>query len=243
MKFIKAQWQAPPHVKALTTTRLGGVSVGVYDGLNLGDHVSDQIEHVQKNRAMLSSELGLARPPQWLSQTHGTEIIKAIDDGVCRQADACWTDEKGVACVVMTADCLPVFFSDSAGNQVAVSHAGWRGLLNGVLENTLAVFDNPRDVHAWLGPAIGPNAFEVGAEVKDQFCDHHSEAITAFTVVDGDDNKYLADIYALARLRLQVAGLSDITSCDLCTYTDKDNFYSYRREGETGRLASLIWIE
>ncbi len=243
MKFVKAQWQAPDHVQALTTTRVGGVSQGTYKGLNLGDHVSDSVEHVQANRTLLSTELGLKRRPQWLTQVHGIEVVKAKDDGVCRQADACWTDEPGLACVVMTADCLPVFFTNIDGSQVAVAHAGWRGLLAGVLEETLSVFDQVSELHVWFGPAIGPNAFEVGPEVKSLFCDHDPDAEIAFSESAVGLNKYLADLYALARLRLLKAGVKNISSCDLCTYSDDDSFYSYRRDGETGRLASLIWIK
>jgi len=243
VKFVKAKWQAPDHVQALTTTRVGGVSQGAYKGLNLGDHVSDTAEHVQANRTLLSTELDLTRHPQWLTQVHGIEVVKAKDDAVCRQADACWTDEPGLACVVMTADCLPVFFSNAEGSQVAVAHAGWRGLLAGVLEETLLVFDNVSELHVWFGPAIGPNAFEVGPEVKNLFCDHDPGAESAFSESAEDTNKYLADLYALARLRLSKAGVKNISSCELCTYTDEENFYSYRRDGETGRLASLIWIK
>ena len=243
MEFITAQWDAPKRVHALTTTRIGGVSEGVYQGLNLGDHVSDRECDVQTNRQQLTALLGLARRPQWLSQVHGVELVKAIDDGVKREADACWTDERGLACVIMTADCLPVFFSNREGSQVAVAHAGWRGLLNGVLEKTLSVFHDPADLHVWLGPAIGPNAFEVGRDVYEQFCSYSPEAQTAFTPLIDREGKYLADIYRLAALRLKHAGVIDVTSSDLCTYSDAERFYSYRRDGETGRLASLIWIE
>jgi YfiH family protein len=243
VKFIPAKWQAPSKVHALTTTRLGGVSQGVYQGLNLGDHVSDRIVDVQDNRQKLIAELNLTIPPQWLSQVHGTDLIQACGDGVRRQADGCWTDELGLACIVMTADCLPVFFTNSAGSKVAVAHAGWRGLLNGVLENTLKVFPDPSDLHVWFGPAIGPKAFEVGSEVYEQFCDSSLEAQSAFSKIDDTHNKYLADIYSLASQRLKKAGVVNITSSSLCTYSDAERFYSYRRDGETGRLASLIWIE
>lgn len=243
MDFVKANWKVPSHVRALTTTRLGGVSQGAFAALNVGDHVSDSESDVYKNRELLSAHLKLTREPQWLSQVHGIELVKAKDDAVRREADACWTDEKGLACVVMTADCLPVFFSDSAGSKVAVAHAGWRGLLNGVLENTLSLYPNPSDVHVWFGPAIGPDVFEVGTEVKEQFCDNSSAASAAFKPVALKQDKYMANIYALAEMRLRSQGVVHIASSDLCTYSDGERFYSYRREGQTGRLASLIWIE
>jgi YfiH family protein len=243
MDFVTANWKAPKHVHALTTTRFGGVSQGVFAALNVGDHVSDLELDVRKNRELLSSSLKLSREPQWLSQVHGIELVQAQDDAVRREADACWTDEKGLACIVMTADCLPVFFSDSAGSKVAVAHAGWRGLLNGVLENTLSLYPDPSDVHVWFGPAIGPDAFEVGAEVREQFCDNSREASEAFKPVDSTHNKYLANIYELAAMRLRSQGVVNVSSSDLCTYSDSERFYSYRRDGQTGRLASLIWIE
>jgi YfiH family protein len=243
LKYISANWPAPKHIKALTTTRAGGVSEGVFAGLNLGDHVGDDSEKVQRNRKILTSELGLQLNPQWLSQVHGTDVIEASAAGNVVEADACWTAESGLACVVMTADCLPVFFTDFQGEKVAVAHAGWRGLVDGVLENTLRRFAKPEEVHVWMGPAIGLQAFEVGAEVKAQFQASQPEAVTAFEPVSGKDGKYLANIYRLAELRLKQAGVKSINSCDLCTFGDSDSFYSYRRDGQTGRLASLIWID
>lgn len=243
MNFVTAQWHAPANVKAVTTTRLGGYSSAPFDGLNLGDHVDDDADRVEQNRAYLLQSLGLDKAPQWLTQVHGTEVIKAQPDNVCRTADACWTDEQGVACVVMTADCLPVFFADSAGSRVAVAHAGWRGLLDGVLEQTLKVFPDPEEVCVWFGPAIGPEAFEVGKEVVEQFVSKQAEARGAFVSVAGKNDKYLADIYQLATLRLQSSGVKSISGGDLCTYSDKKHFFSYRRDGQTGRMASLIWLD
>lgn len=243
MRYIPAEWQAPPKVKALTTTRLDGCSEGVFASLNLGDHVDDIPESVAENRQRLLEYLGLTEKPQWLQQVHGTDVVQAISDGICREADACWSDEKGVACIVMTADCLPVFFADKSGLKVAVAHAGWRGLCDGVLEKTLALFEQPDETHIWLGPAIGPSAFEVGEEVLQAFVNQQAGAVQAFTPVPGKEGKYLADIYMLAKLRLQAGGAEKISSCDLCTYTDESNFFSYRRDGQTGRMASLIWVE
>ncbi|WP_299179858.1 peptidoglycan editing factor PgeF [uncultured Neptuniibacter sp.] len=243
MEFITANWDAPIRVKAVTTTRSGGFSTGGYAGLNLGDHVQDHPEIVSQNRALLLAELGLERQPQWLNQVHGTCLVKASDDGSVPEADACWSDEQGLACIVMTADCLPVFFADDQAKQVAVAHAGWRGLLDGVVEKTLEIFADPAKVHVWLGPAIGPDAFEVGPEVLDSFTRQMQQADSAFTPVPDTPEKYMADLYALARLKLEQQGVVHISGGDLCTYTDSERFYSYRRDGQTGRMASLIWIE
>lgn len=243
MQFITAQWRAPKQVKALTTTRLNGFSEAPFDSLNLGDHVEDDAARVAQNRTQLLQSLDLDTPPQWLQQVHGTEVVKASSGGVIHQADACWSDETGQACVVMTADCLPVFFTDKQGQKVAVAHAGWRGLLDGVLENTLDIFNDPEDVFVWFGPAIGPSAFEVGEEVLEQFAAKQPDSKTAFEPVQGKVGKYLANIYQLAEMRLKRAGVSEISGCDLCTYTDQERFFSYRRDGKTGRMASLIWIE
>ncbi|WP_428035999.1 polyphenol oxidase family protein, partial [Amphritea sp.] len=162
MKLIVAEWPAPANIRAFTTTRLEGESDGVYSSFNLGDHVGDDAERVAANRQALSEQLGFVKQPQWLKQVHGIQLVKARPDGLVVEADACWSDEAGQPCVVMTADCLPVFFTDKGGSRVAVAHAGWRGLVDGVLEQTMSVFPDPSEVLAWFGPAIGPLAFEVG---------------------------------------------------------------------------------
>jgi len=243
MDLIFPDWNAPKNVRALTTTRRGGVSVGPYAGLNLGDHVKDDPEHVTQNRQALIKELGLPCNPQWLSQVHGIDLIEAQDDAVCREADGCWSNETGQACIVMTADCLPVLFADGDGKRVAAVHAGWRGLLDGILEQAVAGFEKPENLYVWLGPAIGPEAFEVGGEVRDQFVEVQAQADQAFTPVVASSGKYLADIYKLARQRLSSVGVSFVSGGEYCTYTDSERFYSYRRDGVTGRMASLIWIE
>lgn len=240
MTLISADWSAPPHIRALTTTRLGGCSEGVYRSLNLGEHVGDAPERVAANRELLRQQLQWQKKPQWLSQVHGTGVVKASDAGVV-EADACWTDEVGLPCVVMTADCLPVFFTDTKGSRVAVAHAGWRGLVDGVLEQTLTVFPDPADVLVWLGPAIGPKAFEVGDEVRSQFCDVIAASNRAF-VATATPHKWLADLYQLARLRLNAAGVQQIMGGQYCTFSQPEQFFSYRREGVTGRMASIIWI-
>lgn len=241
MKLIRPDWLVPAQIKAFTTTRQGGCSKGVYAGLNLGDHVADDPLDVVENRRLLAAENGW-QDVQWLQQVHSTIAVEASGNGDVPQADACWTDQPGQVCVVMTADCLPVFISNADGTRVAVAHAGWRGLVDGVVENTLQVFDQREDLHVWLGPAIGPYAFEVGEEVRQQFCDELAASDTAFkpSVTEG---KWLADIYQLARLRLQNIGIEQVSGGDQCTFSQADDFYSYRRDGVTGRMASVIWID
>lgn len=241
MDLIIPDWQVPARVRACVSTRAGGVSEGVYGELNLGDHVGDEPAAVAENRRRLLAELGLQRPAQWLRQVHGTEVVEARDDGLVREADACWSDRPGQACIVMTADCLPTFFSD--GERVAVAHAGWRGLVAGVLERTLDIFADPCRVHCWLGPAIGPTAFEVGDEVRAQFCAVSAAAADAFVPRDGHPGKWFADLYRLARQRLDAAGVASVSGGEYCTFSDPGRFYSYRRDGETGRMASVIWLE
>ncbi|QEW05350.1 peptidoglycan editing factor PgeF [Nitrincola iocasae] len=243
MKLIRASWPVKPTIHALTTTRMDGVSQPPYDGLNFAYHVGDDPLLVEQNRQILQQAMGLKKPVQWLEQVHGTAVVKASDDDCPLAADACWSDEPGMACAVMTADCLPVLFTDRAGTRVAAAHAGWRGLANGVLENTLAVFANPADVMVWLGPAIGPLAFEVGDDVFLAFCEDNPLASAAFIQAPTNPGKWLADIYRLARIRLAAAGVTEVYGGDFCTFTDSEYFYSYRRDNQTGRMASLIWID
>lgn len=243
MKLIRADWQAPARIHALTTTRQDGVSEPPFDSFNLGLHVGDVAAAVEQNRQRLSSALGLRQPPQWLSQVHGVQVVEARPDGVVREADGCWSSMPGVACAVLTADCLPVLICNRAGTRVAAAHAGWRGLASGVLEAALAPFENPAELLVWLGPAIGPLAFEVGSEVREQFVARQASAEGAFLPSPTGEGKWLADLYRLARLRLEAAGVRAISGGDYCTFTQSDDFYSYRREGQTGRMASLIWIE
>lgn len=244
MKLIRASWPAPAHIHALTTTRLDGISRAPYAELNLADHVGDDPLSVHENRAILAHALGLKQEPQWLQQVHGTTLVEAspVSQHV-PEADACWTAQPGLACAVMTADCLPVLFTDRAGTRVAAAHAGWRGLAAGVLEQTLAVFDDPEDVLVWLGPAIGPLAFEVGDDVHQAFCTQSSEAKSAFSVSPTSKDKWLADLYRLATIRLRKAGVAGVFGGEFCTFSGREYFYSYRREGVTGRMATLVWID
>jgi len=237
--WLIPDWPAPARVKALVTTRAGGVSVAPFDSLNLGDHVDDDPEAVTENRRRLTDQFAIR--PAWLQQVHGIAVVEADPTRVAT-ADASWTATPGIACTAMTADCLPVLFCNRAGTRVAAAHAGWRGLANGVLEATLDSLATPADeILAWFGPAIGPQAFEVGPEVREAFIAHLPQAVQAF-VPSHNAGKFLADIYALARLRLAARGVSAVYGGGLCTVTDP-RFFSYRRSPRTGRFASLVWIE
>lgn len=236
--WLAPDWPARPRVRVCITTRSGGVSHAPYDTLNLGDHVEDEPQAVAKNRLRLTSQLGCH--PAWLRQVHGVTVVRA-EPGAVAEADASWTDQPGVACTVMTADCLPALFCDRAGTRVAAAHAGWRGLAAGVLEATLdSLACAPEEVLVWLGPAIGPRAFEVGGEVRDVFMAQHSQAVDAF-VPSANAGRFMADIYHLARIRLAAHGVTAVFGGGLCTYSDP-RFYSYRRAPRTGRFASLIWL-
>lgn len=240
-KLILPDWPAPANVKACSTTRHGGISEFPYDSLNLGTHVGDIAATVITNRQRLVEQGQLPQMPVWLEQVHGTRVLhldgSAISDV---QADAVYSRVAGQVCAVMTADCLPVLFCSLAGDEVAAAHAGWRGLCAGVLEQTMAQFNAaPSSIIAWLGPAIGPQQFEVGEEVKQAFIDIDTQAAAAFIPAG---TKYLADIYLLARQRLQAAGIHAIYGGDHCTVSEKQQFFSYRRDGITGRMASLVWL-
>lgn len=224
----------------MQTLRTGGLSQAPWAACNLGDHVGDDPRRVAHNRAALCRRLPAA--PLWLQQVHGTVVVDAASVTDLPEADAIFSRVAGRVCAVMTADCLPVLFCDRAGSVVAAAHAGWRGLLAGVLEQTvLRMAVPPGELLAWFGPAIGPRHFEVGEEVRTAFlaCDTASSAAFAPHV----PGKWLADIYALARLRLQQAGVRAISGGDWCTVSDSERFFSFRRDGVTGRMASLIWLE
>lgn len=237
--WLTPHWPAPENVRACVTTRAGGVSTASFDSFNLGDHVGDDPAAVAENRRRLT--VGLGCQPAWLSQVHGIDVIEADPSGVAT-ADASWSSTPGIACTIMTADCLPALFCDRAGTRVAAAHAGWRGLAGGVLEATVeAMGIAPGELLAWLGPSIGPQAFEVGPEVRDAFLAGHAEAERAF-VPSVHAGRFMADIYELARIRLAAKGVTAVYGGDLCTFTDTERFYSYRRDSRTGRQASLIWL-
>ncbi len=237
-QWLQADWPAPEWVKTCVTTRHDGCSQGPFKGFNLGTHVGDDPNHVLANRAELTRMLGCRLA--WLEQTHSTDVVEAVPD-LAEEADASWTSETDVACVIMTADCLPVLFCDRSGTRVAAAHAGWRGLAAGVLENTVNALGVPaQELLVWLGPAIGPEAFEVGPEVRELF---GSTAAAECFVPSVRPGHYLADIYQLARLRLQAAGVTAIYGGGLCTVSDPIRFFSYRRDSQTGRFASLVWLD
>ena len=241
MQNLTAGWPAPARVRTLVTTRDGGVSLAPYASLNLGQHVGDDPAAVAENRARLRA--CLPAEPFWLNQVHGIGVQEACADApdVPPDADAGFTRQPGVVCAVMTADCLPVLLTDRSGSVVAAAHAGWRGLCNGIIEATIARMAVPaNDILAWLGPAIGPDASEAGPEVRAAFMAHDPTAASAFAAIP--DGKYLADIYLLARQRLNACGVTDVHGGDACTVTERERYFSYRRDGRTGRMASLIWL-
>ncbi len=247
--LIEPAWPAPPNVRAWMTTRSGGISTGVYGasssnggGLNLGLGSGDARDSVNANRARLRALL--PAEPAWLQQVHGIDVVDASEGRAdeAPRADASFTIEPGVVCAILVADCMPVLFCDRAGTRVAAAHAGWRGLAAGVLEATLhAGGFVPSDTIAWIGPAIGPTRFEVGRDVREAFVDQDAEHAAAFT--PHGDAKWLADLPALAVHRLRRAGVIEVAQSRLCTASDSARFYSYRRDGATGRMAALVWME
>lgn len=250
MELIIPDWSAlPANVGALSTTRRGGVSIAPYDdgagggGLNLGVHVGDAPDRVLRNRELLRQLL--PGEPAWLTQVHGSHVLDAALAGDSPEADASIATQAGVICAIQTADCLPVLFCDIEGGVVGAAHAGWRGLAGGVLENTLSRMRaaGAGEITAWMGPAIGPQCFEVGQDVVDAFVGRDPETVNAFKPVDGQARKYMADIYTLARKTLRNAGVEKVFGGGRCTVTEKDLFYSYRRDRTTGRMASLIWLK
>ncbi len=241
--LIIPRWPAPANVMAIQTTRAGGVSVAPYDTLNLGMHVADNPLNVARNRQLLNAYV--PTEPVWLNQVHGTTVIDAGATSCVPDADAAFSKSRGAVCAVMTADCLPLLFCNRQGTVVAATHAGWRGLCDGVIEATIdAMQVAPDSLMTWLGPAIGPQAFEVGEDVRQEFIAQQSEAKDAF--VPAGDGKWLGNMYRLAQLRLEYKGVTDIygggVDQDFCTYTDASRFFSFRRDVKTGRMASLIWL-
>ena len=241
-EWIVPDWPAPPRVRAFVTTRAGGVSAGEYESMNLGGSSGDEEENVVHNRKIVRSHL--PGDPAYLAQIHGAHVV---DLDLPREpgrpkADAAVTGRAGNVAVVLTADCMPVFLADRAGRRVAVAHAGWRGLSGGVVENALASLRaEPAEVVAWLGPAIGPEIFEVGPEVREAFERDDAGAGEAFR--SHKPGKFMADLYTLARRRLARAGVRDVHGGGFCTYNENDRFFSYRRVQRSGRMGAFIWIE
>lgn len=233
-------WPAPANVKALQTTRQGGVSVAPYDSLNLGLHVGDVPLAVNRNRQSLAQLM--PSEPVWLEQVHGTVVTNADAANCVERADASVARQRGSVCVVMTADCLPVLLCDEDGTVVGAAHAGWKGLAGGVIEATVqAMGVAPHKLMAWFGPAISQAHFEVGGEVREAFIKHLPQAAEAF-IAQGDEGKYHADIYLLARQRLHALGITRVFGGGRCTYAESDTFFSYRRDNVTGRMGTFIWL-
>lgn len=254
IKSIYPYWTAPKNVHALTTTRIGGVSMAPFTSLNMGNRTGDNLTHVAQNRQRVIQAEQIPSEPYWLTQTHSTTVLdisqnplKTATGNIPNQmveADGSYTNQPKQVSVVLTADCLPVLFCTTKGDEVAVAHAGWRGLCNGILEETVKKFASPpSNIIAWLGPAISAKKFEVGIEVKEQFENIDHNAKTAFKLINPIEQKYLADLYLIAKQRLQAMGVTKIFGGDFCTYTEQDTFFSYRRESKTGRMASMIWFE
>jgi YfiH family protein len=240
-EFIHPDWPAPNNIQALSTTRNGGFSQDPFDSLNLGSHVGDSLSTVLKNRHSLLDQASLPELPRWLNQVHGSQLISANDWQGNDTADAIVSSQPDQVCAVMTADCLPILLCNTKSDHIAAIHAGWRGLSSGILENTLQQFKcEPNEVLAWLGPAIGPDEFEVGHDVVKAFTHSSSLAHKAFKQID--ESHYLADIYLLARQKLIAHGTHAIFGGEHCTVSEPEHFFSYRRDGITGRMASMIWI-
>lgn len=240
-QLILPDWPAPANVRAVVTTRTGGVSRAPYDTFNLAAHVGDDLRAVANNRARLRNALQLPAEPLWLRQVHGVQVVDATQARDEPEADGSFATGPGSVCAVLTADCLPVLLCNRAGKKVAALHAGWRGLSKGIIESGVVALQTPgAELLAWLGPAIGPTSFEVGAEVQAAFTAHDPAAAAAFR--PHRDGKYLADIHALARQRLASLGVTDVYGGELCSVTDRERFYSYRRDGVTGRMATLVWL-
>ena len=240
LEFIRPDWSAPSRVNAVTTIRASGVSAAPWDSFNLADHVGDAISAVTENRRRLVDTLQLPTSPNWLRQVHGTNVV--VDRWLpgC-VGDAAYAQRTGVVCAVLTADCLPLLMCDQTGTQIAAVHAGWRGLAAGVIEATLERFSGDRaDIMVWFGPAIGPTAFEVGEDVVEALTATDPDARRAFAPCGS--SRWLADLYALARQRLRGGGVTQIYGGEWCTFSDPHRFYSFRRDGVTGRMASLIWL-
>lgn len=250
--IIVPDWPAPATIVALTTTRLGGVSRPPFDSFNLGGHVGDKADDVKYNRQRLVNYCAGLQQLQWLDQQH-TNLVVEAEPSQTPVADGCYTQQSGLACAVMTADCLPLLLCDKRGTIVAAVHAGWRGLAAGIIENSVSVLlaklntaadlQTPivgRDLMVWLGPAISDKYFEVGPEVRQQFLSCYPAAVKAFSA-SSKANHYMADLYALARLALTSVGVVDIYGGEYCTYADQPHFYSYRRDGATGRMVTLIY--
>lgn len=241
LPFIIPDWPAPTKIHAVCTTRVGGISQSPYHSLNLGDHVGDDPIAVTQNRHTLSKALHLPSPPCWITQVHGVRVINTQNWQTGEEADGIYTTIPNAICAVMTADCLPILLCDKKGQYVAAIHAGWRGLADGIIESTIAQAPcDPKEIMAWLGPAIGPKSFEAGDDVRNIFLSQNPADESGFSILG--NSKWLVDMYHIARQRLNAVGVSNIYGEVECTVLNPERFFSFRREGITGRMASLIWI-
>ena len=245
LEFICPEWPEPENVRALSTTRSGGISTGPYASLNLGRHVGDDPDSVEANRSRLRRSAHLPGEPVWLEQQHGIRVLDLDKHGsgeTSLVADAAIASGAGRVCAILTADCLPVLLTDRAGTRVAAAHAGWRGLAAGIIEQTVAAMAAPgSDLLAWLGPCIGAGYFEIGPEVRDALLARDPGASDC--IRPGRDDRWHADLQALARRRLTALGISSVTAAAACTFSDSRRFFSHRREAPCGRMATLIWLE
>ena len=246
--IITPDWPAPANIRAAITTREGGFSGSPYASNNFGLHVGDDLTTVEQNRLQLCQKLALIKNPQWLEQIHGVKVVTARADGLVRTADGSYSNEIGQACLVMTADCLPILLCDKAGTQVAALHCGWRSLAKGICSRALKQFScAPTELMAYLGPAISQQHFEVGVDVLEAFfkaarTPQHAEKIASAFISAQRPLHFYGDIYALAKAELNALGITDIFGGDFCTFEQTDKFYSYRRDGVSGRMASLVWL-
>ena len=236
--YLIPDWDVPNHIHSAMTLRQGGVSVGDYSALNPATHVDDNIDKVLINRQRIKETLALPSDPIWLNQTHSTRVIQADRVDGLMNADASFTSKTGIVCTVLTADCLPLLLCSKDGSQIAAIHAGWRGLLAGIISHTLKIMKITQ-LSVWLGAAIGSCCFEVGIAVRELFIKKHPQFSTAF--IQKSSQKYLADIYQLARIELNINGINHIYGGNFCTVCEPQRFYSYRRDQQTGRMATLIW--
>lgn len=236
--WITADWPAPENIHAISTLRTGGISQGEFSSLNPADHVNDKLQHVLANRQMIKTMLALPADPVWLRQTHSIQAVCADRVTGTPEADASYTTQSNIVCAVLTADCLPILLCDPQGTTVAAIHGGWRGLLNGIIESTLCKMPHG-EFMAWLGPAIGAQSFEAGDDVRNAFISKSEQFRAAFK--NHAEGKYLADIYQIARILLNNAGVQKIYGGQFCTVRESERFFSYRRDGQTGRMATMIW--
>ena len=238
--YITLQWSSPFHVQALTTLRLGGYSQGDYQGLNLADHVGDDFDHVTKNRSLIRSSIGYPAEPYWLEQVHGSRVVQLDHSDISRVADGSISRSRGVVCAVLSADCVPLFLTDKAGQFVALLHVGWRGLEAGIVESGLDMIREPMSqILAWLGPSIGPAVYEVRDDVRARLvtaCQDHDSNFTK------TETSWLADLPGMVEQRLRHAGVEAVGSSGLCTFSGPYNWFSHRRSAPCGRMASLIWL-